>query len=77
MKKLSEREKTTTPVFFKHIRNTGLIITSMATAVLLAPIDLPVSTLYIAGYIFIGGIILTASCHILITDTANTTIKRR
>lgn len=77
MKKKSERLQTTAPVLLNRLRSIGLIITLIATAVLLAPIHLPVRILTISGFFFIGGIILTTACHLMIADTLNTTIKRR
>jgi len=77
MKKISERLQTTAPVLIKRLRSTGLIITSIALAVLLAPVHLSEHILSISGFFFISGVILATACQLLHSDSVNTTIKGR
>lgn len=77
MKKISERSEATNPAFFKRLRNAGLIVTVVAAAVLLAPVEMPMPVLSIAGYFFITGFILATACQLILSDTANSKLKRR
>lgn len=55
MKKLIQRARSQPPPFFRKIRNVGLILTAIATAVLTAPISLPATIISIAGYAAAAG----------------------
>ena len=57
---LAERLKAPTPVFFKKLRNIGLIITTASAAILTAPVSLPVIVTTIAGYLAVAGGVISA-----------------
>ena len=60
MKKLVRRARAQTPPFFRKIRNAGLLLTAVATAVLTAPIALPTMVLTLSGYAAAAGTVATA-----------------
>ncbi len=49
-----------TPKFFKVIRNVGLVIGAVGTAILTAPVALPAALVSISGYLVTAGAIATA-----------------
>ncbi len=57
---IKQRLKEPTPKFFKKIRNIGLAIAATGTAILTAPVALPVLVLKIAGYLAVAGSVATA-----------------
>lgn len=59
MKQVVKRIKGETPPFFKRLRNIGLVLAGIAGAVLTAPITLPAVVTTIAGYVAVGGSVLT------------------
>ena len=50
-----QRVQAPTPKFFKTIRNGGLILATLGTAILGAPIAMPAILLKIAGYLAVAG----------------------
>ncbi len=61
---LIERIKAPTPPFFKRLRNVGLVLTAVSTAILMAPISLPVFLTTFAGYATIAGSAISAVSQI-------------
>ena len=55
-----QRVQAPTPKFFKTIRNGGLILATIGTAILGAPIALPAVLLKIAGYLAVAGGVASA-----------------
>jgi hypothetical protein len=55
-----ERAKAPTPGFFKKLRNIGLLLASVSTVVLTAPIGLPVAIVTAAGYLGVAGGVMSA-----------------
>ena len=55
MKKIIERVQSPTPKFFKKLRNIGLVLATIATTVVAAPVALPAVVVKIAGYLAIAG----------------------
>jgi len=55
-----ERISQPTPKFFQAIRNAGLILAGLSTALITAPITLPEVVTNIAGYIAVAGGVMTA-----------------
>jgi hypothetical protein len=53
--KLSERLSSPTPPFFRKLRNIGLAIAAIGTAIIGAPIELPAIVLKVASYLFLAG----------------------
>ena len=51
-----------TPVFFKKMRNAGIVIAAAATSLLAAPVALPAVLIKLAGYMALaGGVMSTVS----------------
>ena len=50
-----QRVKSPTPKFFKKVRNIGIILATVATTIVTAPVALPAVLLKIAGYLAIAG----------------------
>lgn len=53
--KLAERLSSPTPPFFRKLRNIGLALAAISTAIIGAPIELPAIVLKIASYLFVAG----------------------
>ncbi|MFZ6024710.1 MAG: hypothetical protein ACOYVG_09710 [Bacteroidota bacterium] len=60
MKKIIQRAQAQTPPFFRKIRNLGLVLTALATAVLTIPVSLPALVITISGYAAAAGAAATA-----------------
>ena len=60
MNQVLERITQPTPRFFKRLRNVGILLASVAGAVLAAPVALPVAIVTAAGYLTVAGGVLTA-----------------
>ncbi len=57
---LMQRWASLTPKFFKILRNVGLVIGAVGTAILTAPITLPATLITISGYLVTAGGVVTA-----------------
>ena len=55
-----QRAKSPTPKFFKKLRNIGLVLATIATTVVAAPVALPAVVLKIAGYLAVASGIASA-----------------
>ena len=64
MKQLLERAKAPTPKFFKKLRTIGLILAAVGTAVVTAPVSLPVAVVTAAGYLTVAGSVVSAVSQI-------------
>jgi hypothetical protein len=60
MKKLIRRARSQPPPFFRKIRNVGLVLTAIATAIATLPIALPALVVTISGYAAAAGATATA-----------------
>jgi ABC-type xylose transport system permease subunit len=60
MKQIVSRITAPTPSFFKKLRNIGLALAAVATAIVTAPIAMPAIVVTIAGYLAVAGGVLTA-----------------
>jgi hypothetical protein len=60
MNQVLDRITQPTPRFFKRLRNVGIVLASVAGAVLAAPIALPIAVITAAGYLTVAGGVLTA-----------------
>ncbi len=60
MNTILTRARSTTPPFFRKLRNIGLGLTAVATAVLTAPVSLPVAVVTAAGYLAAAGVVVSA-----------------
>ena len=68
MKKIIQRVGAPTPPFFKKLRNIGLGLMAVGSAVLTAPISLPVLVTTIAGYLAVAGTVATTVSQLTISD---------
>jgi hypothetical protein len=60
MNKIMQRVQSPTPKFFKKLRNIGLILATIATTVVAAPVALPAVVLKIAGYLAVASGVASA-----------------
>ena len=58
--KILERITAPVPSFFKKLRNIGLALAAIGTAIITAPVGLPVGLLTVAGYITVAGSVIGA-----------------
>ncbi len=57
---IKQRVQAPTPTFFKKIRNIGLVLAAIGSAIVTAPIALPAAVVNIAGYLAVAGGIASA-----------------
>jgi len=55
-----ERMAAPTPVFFKKIRNAGLILAAVSATLLTTPVALPLVVVKIAGYLAVASSVASA-----------------
>ena len=55
MNEIMRRVQSPTPKFFKKLRNIGLVLATIATTVVAAPVALPAVVIKIAGYLAVAG----------------------
>ncbi len=55
-----QRASSPTPDFFQKLRNIGLALAAISTAIITAPVTLPAAVITIAGYIAVAGSIAGA-----------------
>jgi uncharacterized membrane protein HdeD (DUF308 family) len=60
MNKIVERAKAPTPKFFKELRTIGLALATVGTAVVTAPVALPVIITTVGGYVAVAGGVISA-----------------
>lgn len=60
MKKIVNRMKKPTPVYFKKLRNIGLALAAAGATLIAAPIGLPILISNIGGYLALAGSVITA-----------------
>jgi hypothetical protein len=65
---IKERAQTDTPPFFKKLRLIGLVAVTIGTTILMSPIAVPVALTTIAGYVILGGSVLTAVSQVTINE---------
>ena len=63
---LLERVRSSTPRFFRRLRNIGLALAANSAAILAIPVALPPMVTSIAGYLAVAGIVLGAVSQISI-----------
>lgn len=57
---ITQRLKQPTPKFFKKVRNIGLALAAVSTALLASPVALPLAVIKIAGYLAVAGGVASA-----------------
>jgi len=63
-----QRINSPTPLFFKKLRNIGLALAGISTAIVASPVALPVFVVTLAGYAAVAGGVIGAVSQ-LATDT--------
>ena len=63
-----ERAIIDTPPFFKQLRLIGLVAVTIGTTIMMAPIAVPAALTTIAGYVLLGGTVLTAISQVTINE---------
>ena len=66
--KLVDRLKSPTPKFFKKLRNIGIALVAIGSAIFAAPISLPAIVLTIAGYLTVAGTVATTVSQAVVAD---------
>lgn len=78
MRTIIQRARAATPPFFQKLRNIGLAIAGVATALLTAPVSLPAVVTTIAGYIVTAGAVTAAVSQLTVpTDARSKKLKQR
>lgn len=67
MQTLLTRARSKTPPFFTKLRNISIIITASATALLSAPVVLPVALTTAAGYLLTAGLVAGSVSQLTVT----------
>ena len=57
---ITQRLKQPTPKFFKKVRNIGLALAAVSTALFTSPVALPALVVKIAGYLAVAGTVASA-----------------
>ena len=68
MKKIIERLQEPTPLFFRKIRNIGLVLTGVSAVITTAVIPLPAILITIAGYTAIAGSIASVVSQVAVQN---------
>ncbi len=63
-----QRIRKPTPVFFKKLRNIGLIIGAIAASIITAPVTLPTIVVKVAGYLVVASGVLTVVSHTAVEE---------
>lgn len=58
--KITQRVKSPTPAFFKKVRNIGIVLATLATTIVAAPVALPAVLVKIAGYLAVASGVASA-----------------
>lgn len=66
MTSLMKRWASPTPKFFKVLRNVGIVVGAVGTAILTAPVTLPAALITISGYMVTAGGVATAVSQLTI-----------
>ncbi|MDP1814577.1 MAG: hypothetical protein Q8K92_09040 [Leadbetterella sp.] len=68
---LWERAKSPTPKFFKKLRSIGLVLASISTVIITAPISLPAALVTTATYIGLAGGVISAVSQVTTNRSRN------
>ncbi len=66
--KLVDRLKSPTPKFFRKLRNIGIALAAIGSAIFAAPFSLPAIVLTIAGYLTVAGTVVTTVSQAVVAD---------
>jgi hypothetical protein len=67
MKKIIERMDSSTPVYFRKLRNIGLVVGAAGATILASPVALPAIVIKIAGYLVVAGTVAGAVAQTAVT----------
>ena len=59
-----ERVNAPTPDFFKKLRNIGLLLAAISTAIIASPVVLPAALVSLASYLAVAGTVVSAVSQI-------------
>ncbi len=68
--KVIDRVKAPTPKFFKVLRAVGLVLATAGGAILASPVVLPAGIVSVAGYLVVGGGVLSAVSQTTVDENA-------
>jgi hypothetical protein len=63
-----QRASSPTPKFFKTLRNIGLVLAAIGTAIITAPIALPTAIITAAGYAAVAGSVIGAVSQLTVDE---------
>lgn len=63
-----QRIQSSTPRFFKTIRNIGLALVAVSTVIVTAPIALPAIVASVAGYVAVAGGVMSAVSQLTVNQ---------
>jgi hypothetical protein len=75
MKKVIRRLTAPTPIFFKVLRNVGLVLATVGGTLVTAPVSLPIIVTTIGGYVAVAGGVISAVSQLTTIDKENNVIK--
>ncbi|MBS9525704.1 hypothetical protein KI659_16920 [Litoribacter alkaliphilus] len=67
-KEIKNRIESPTPPFFKKLQKGGLILIAVGTAIMSAPVAIPLAIVNLGGYILTAGTIITAVSQVAKED---------
>ncbi len=65
-----QRASSPTPKFFKTLRTIGLVLASISTVIVTAPIALPAAVVTVAGYAAVAGGVISAVSQLTVGEQA-------
>jgi hypothetical protein len=68
MKTLFNRALSPTPPFFRRLRNIGLLLAAISTAIVTAPIALPSIAITLSGYLTLAGTVISAVSQLAVEE---------
>ncbi|MEA3426819.1 MAG: hypothetical protein U9R46_11300 [Bacteroidota bacterium] len=77
MQKIRNRIQSPVPQFFRRLRNWALVVTGIGTALLTAPVALPVFLSTLGGYLVTAGSVASILSQLTRVDETGASPKRR
>jgi len=77
MQKIRNRIQSPMPPFFRRLRNLSLVVTGIGTALLTAPVALPVFLSTLGGYLVTAGSVASILSQLTRIDETGTLPKKR
>ena len=73
---LAERVFAPTPKWFKALRNVGIALASVGGIIIASPVALPVGLVSAAGYLILGGSIISVVSQTGVTSEEESVVKK-